>query len=946
MNVNLKSLIGRLNDTCRAALEGAAGLCLSRTNYDVEVEHILAKLLETDDTDLEKIIRHFEINRDRLNKDVSAALDRLKTGNSRTPGLSDRLPQWIQDAWLLASVEYGAAKVRSGHLVLAMMANDNFARLAREISREFNTLTISLDGFKRDFAGIVSGSAEDREATSLSETGGVSDGAPVASGVPGKTKSLDQFTEDLTAKARAGKIDPILGRDFEVRQLIDILTRRRQNNPILTGEAGVGKTAVVEGFATRIADGDVPEPLRNVAVRTLDLGLLQAGAGIKGEFENRLKSVIDEVKASPQPIILFIDEAHTMIGAGGQAGQNDAANLLKPALARGELRTIAATTWAEYKKYFEKDAALARRFQVVKVEEPDEEKAIGMMRGLVGKMEEHHNVRILDEAIVECVKLSHRYITGRQLPDKSVSVLDTACAKVAIGQGATPGAVEDATRRIQHLTSEIDSLERELATGTAHDERLDELKESRDKTQEKLDKLNEQWAREKDLTDKIRNIRIKLEMSRLDGKTNGNQQSANGSQTNGSGAIPETVVTGDGAITEPVGATAQTAGVSAENPAALSDVTAAAPAQETVDAAQLKDELKKLNAELKEVQGETPLMQPVVNGQTVAEVISGWTGIPVGKMVSDEINAVLNLADTLKERVVGQDHALTAIAERIRTSRAGLTDPKRPIGVFLLVGTSGVGKTETALALADTLYGGERNLVSINMSEYQEAHTVSSLKGSPPGYVGYGEGGVLTEAVRRKPYSVVLLDEVEKAHPDVMELFYQVFDKGQLEDGEGREIDFKNCVILLTSNVATDTIMKLCADPDTKPEPDGLIEAIRPELVKAFKPALLGRMTVAPYYPISDDILKLIIKLQLSKIAQRIFTNHKAQFTYDDSVIDAVAKRCTDVDSGARNVFNILNGSMLPEMSGEFLSRMASGEGVKNVNVGVGDDGNFVYDIK
>ncbi len=936
MNVNLKSLIGRLNDTCRTALEGAAGLCLSRTNYDVEVEHILAKLLEVDDTDFEKIVRHFEINRDRLNKDVNTALDRLKTGNSRTPGLSDRLPQWIQDAWLLASVEYGAAKVRSGHLILAMMSNENFARLAREISREFNALTTNLDGFKREFATIVSGSMEDREATSLSEAGGVSDGAPVASGVPGKSKALDQYTEDLTAKAKAGKIDPILGRDFEIRQVIDILTRRRQNNPILTGEAGVGKTAVVEGFALRISEGDVPEPLKNVAVRTLDLGLLQAGAGIKGEFENRLKTVIDEVKASPTPIILFIDEAHTMIGAGGQAGQNDAANLLKPALARGELRTIAATTWAEYKKYFEKDAALARRFQVVKVEEPDEEKAIGMMRGLLGKMEEHHNVRILDEAIVDCVKLSHRYITGRQLPDKSVSVLDTACAKVAIGQGATPGAVEDATRRIQRLTSEIDSLERELVTGAEHGERLGELKEQRSTTEEKLAALNEQWTKEKDLTEKIRNIRIKLEMSRLD-KQNGKPE------TDGNAADAQT-----GAATEPSAEYSE--GAAQENKSASGETTEAASTEaapaEKIDVEQLKTELKKLNAELKAVQGENPLMQPVVNGQTVAEVISGWTGIPVGKMVSDEINAVLKLAETLKERVVGQDHALNAIAERIRTSRAGLTDPKRPIGVFLLVGTSGVGKTETALALADTLYGGERNLVSINMSEYQEAHTVSSLKGSPPGYVGYGEGGVLTEAVRRKPYAVVLLDEVEKAHPDVMELFYQVFDKGLLEDGEGREIDFKNCVILLTSNVATDTIMKLCADPDTKPEPEGLLEAIRPELVKAFKPALLGRMTVAPYYPISDDILKMIIKLQLAKIAQRISANHKAQFTYDDSVIDAVAKRCTDVDSGARNVFNILNGTMLPEMSGEFLSRMASGDGVKNVKVSVGGDGNFVYDIQ
>lgn len=712
MNVNLKSLIGRLNDTCRGALEGAAGLCLSRTNYDVEIEHILAKLLEAEDTDFRKIMAHFEINPDRMTKDVETAMNRLKSGNSRTPGLSERLPLWIQDAWLLASVEFGAARVRSGHLILALLTNDNFGRIARDISREFNNLTTNIDSFKRDFANIVAGSAEDREATSLSETGGVSDGAPVASGVSGKTKALDQYTEDLTAKARAGKIDPILGRDFEVRQIIDILTRRRQNNPILTGEAGVGKTAVVEGFALRITQGDVPEPLRNVAVRTLDLGLLQAGAGIKGEFENRLKGVIDEVKASPQPIILFIDEAHTMIGAGGAAGQNDAANLLKPALARGELRTIAATTWAEYKKYFEKDAALARRFQVVKVEEPDEEKGIAMMRGLVDKMEEHHNVRILDEAIVDCVKLSNRYITGRQLPDKSVSVLDTACAKVAIGQGATPGLVEDSVRRIEHWTNEIESLEREQVTGGKHEERLDELKEKRTKEDDILAKLREQWEKEKELIEKIRATRQKLELSRLDGKL---EEKLAKSATAGGEAAAEEATEGE---------TAEVSETPAEAPAEKMDPK---------DIEIAREELAKLNAELKAVQGENPLMQPVVNGQTVAEVISGWTGIPVGKMVSDEINAVLNLHERLAERVIGQDHALEAIAQRIRTSRAGLTDPKRPIGVFILVGTSGVGKTETALALADSLYGGERNLISINMSEYQEAHTVSSLKGSPPG---------------------------------------------------------------------------------------------------------------------------------------------------------------------------------------------------------------------
>ncbi|MGD9589185.1 MAG: type VI secretion system ATPase TssH [Pyrinomonadaceae bacterium] len=925
MNLNLKSLVGRLNDTSRSALEGAAGLCLSRTNYDVEIEHILAKLLEQDDTDLHKIAAHFEVNIDRLTKDVSAALDRLKSGNSRTPGLSDRIPQWLQDAWLHASVDYGAARVRSGHLVVALLANERFARIAREVSKEFDH--ISLEKLQADLASITSDSAEARDAVALGEAPGVSDGAPVASGVPGKTKALDQYTEDLTAKAAAGKIDPVLGRDFEVRQIVDILTRRRQNNPILTGEAGVGKTAVVEGFALRIAEGDVPDPLKNVSVRSLDLGLLQAGAGIKGEFENRLKSVIDEVKSSPQPIIMFIDEAHTMIGAGGAAGQNDAANLLKPALARGELRTIAATTWAEYKKYFEKDAALARRFQVVKIEEPDEAKAISMMRGIADKMEAHHNVRILDEAIVECVKLSNRYITGRQLPDKSVSVLDTACAKVAIGQGATPAPVEDATRRIQNLTAEIESLEREQVTGAGHDDRLEELKAKRTATEEELATLNEQWEKEKKLVDEIRNVRIKLEMTRHEGRL---ADALAGSSTGG-------------------GETA--AAASAETDASAGDDAggaAAAPAPEAAKPADvefLKSELARLNAELKQLQGENPLMQPVVNGQSVAEVISGWTGIPIGKMVADEINAVLKLHETLRERVLGQDHALEAIAQRIRTSRAGLTDPKRPIGVFLLVGTSGVGKTETALALAESLYGGERNLISINMSEYQEAHTVSSLKGSPPGYVGYGEGGVLTEAVRRKPYSVVLLDEVEKAHPDVMELFFQVFDKGVLEDGEGREIDFKNCIILLTSNVGTDTIMKLCADPETRPEPQGIVEAVKPELNKAFKPALLGRMVTVPFYPISDEILRLIIKLQLGKIKQRIADNHGALFTYDDAVIETVAKRCTDVDSGARNVYNILTGTLLPEMSGEVLSRMASGDGISKAHVSVDKDENFVYDI-
>ena len=908
MKVNLKGLIGRLNDTCRSALEGAAGLCLSRTNYDVEIEHLLLKLMEVADTDLARVLRQYEIDSSHLSKDITRALDRLKTVNSRTPALSPRIPQLVEDAWLLASVDFGASKIRSGHLILALLANEDLARLAREISKEF--ANVSVESLRKNLSEITAGTAEDKAAVALGapSAGAAAGGEAGAAG--GKTQALDQYTVDLTAKARKGAIDPVLGRDFEIRQVIDILTRRRQNNPIMTGEAGVGKTAVVEGFALRIAKGDVPGPLKNVAVRTLDLGLLQAGAGVKGEFENRLKSVIDEVKASPQPIILFIDEAHTMIGAGGQAGQNDAANLLKPALARGELRTLAATTWAEYKKYFEKDAALARRFQVVKVEEPTEEQGIVMMRGLVESLENHHKVRILDEAVEDSVRLSHRYIAGRQLPDKSVSVLDTACAKVAIGQAATPAAIEDSQRKIDQLTVEIGVLEREASTGQDHEERLTESKAAKAAEEETLAQLKTQWDKEKAVIARIQDLRTRLESHAV-----AKSKAASG---------------GDGA------AKAAKAAASA----ATEDASTA-----SVDVDGLRAELNRLNKELEQVQGETPMMQACVTSQSIAEVISGWTGIPVGKMLADEINTVLTLKDRLEQRVIGQSHALEAISQRIRTARANLTDPRRPVGVFILVGPSGVGKTETAVTLADTLYGGERNMVTINMSEYQEAHTVSSLKGSPPGYVGYGEGGVLTEAVRRKPYCVVLLDEVEKAHPDVMELFFQVFDKGMLEDGEGREIDFKNTVILLTSNVATDTIMKLCADPETLPSPEGLTEAIRPELIKTFKPALLGRMVVVPYYPISDSVMRQIIKLQLGRIARRLEENHGAEFSYDEAVVNEVGSRCKEVESGARNADHILTRSLLPEMSGEFLSRMASGETIKRVHVGVGDAGQFRYEF-
>ena len=888
MNLNLKALVGKLNDSARKALESAAGLCLTRTHYDIDIEHVLLKLIEGVDTDVEKILRHYEVDHARLTRDLTRALDRLKTGNARTPAFSPRVPRLITEAWNLASIDFGDQRVRSGHLLLAMLGEENLARLAREISPELQK--VSVEELHKHFADLTTGTAEDEIASPA--PGDAEE--PSARG-PSKTPSLDQFTIDLTDRARKGQIDPVLGRDFEIRQMIDILTRRRQNNPILTGEAGVGKTAVVEGLALRIAAGDVPQPLRNVALKSLDLTLLQAGAGVKGEFENRLKSVIEEVKRSPQPIILFIDEAHTMIGAGGQAGQGDAANILKPALARGELRTIAATTWSEYKKYFEKDAALARRFQVVKVDEPTEDQAVAMLRGLMSTLESHHNVRVLDEAMDAAVRLSHRYITGRQLPDKAVSVLDTSCARVALGQMTTPAALEDCQRRISLIDTELGILERESLVGGNYNERLEALTKEKAEAESRLVELQKKWNEEKSRVEELRALRTKLEAHALAAKKGGDPKS-NGQLT------PEEVKA-------------------------------------------LQADIARLNEELAQIQGESPLMQVCVDSQAVAEVVSGWTGIPVGKVLKDEIQTVLSLRERLEERIIGQSHALESISQRIRTARAKLEDPRRPIGVFMLVGPSGVGKTETALALADTLFGGERNVVVINMSEYQEGHTVSGLKGSPPGYVGYGEGGVLTEAVRRKPYSVVLLDEMEKAHTDVMELFYQVFDKGMLEDGEGREIDFKNTLILMTSNAGTDTIAKLCADPDTKPEPDALADALRPDLLKVFKPAFLGRAIVVPYYPIADDIMKKIIELQLGRIQKRLFENHRARFSYDQALIDEVARRCTEVESGARNVDHILTRTLLPEISREFLARMAGGERINRVHVTVGAGGGFRYEI-
>ena len=919
MSLNLKSLVGKLTDSSRRALEGAAGLCLSRTHYDVEVEHWLMKLLEPAGSDLHRILRHFGLDPDRLLRDLDRALDQYKTGNGGRPQLAPSIEDLAREAWLISSVNLGSARIRSGALLLAALNESALRRRLLDASPMLKAVDAA--ALEANFAAIVAGAGEDREV--FSEGGAERELPEGGAAAGGASPALAKFTVDLTADAASGRIDPVLGRDPEIRQIIDILTRRRQNNPILTGEAGVGKTAVVEGFAQRIASGDVPPLLQNVVLRTLDLGLLQAGAGVKGEFENRLKQVIEEVRASARPIILFIDEAHTLIGAGGAEGQNDAANLLKPALARGELRTVAATTWAEYKKYFEKDPALSRRFQVVKVEEPTEPAAIEMMRGLTAKLEQHHGVRILDAAVQESVRLSHRYIPARQLPDKSVSVLDTACARVAIGKTAVPARIEDLRRRLDAFATELRILEREVGLGADHAERLGELAAKREAAAGELAALEVRWAEELALVEEIIALRGQLEETLAAAAPDGKPAPA----------------------AKPAAAKAAAVKPAAEKAAAKAAVKPAVKAGAVADPTALRAALNAKKSALAALQGELPLVNYEVDGQTIAEVISAWTGIPAGKMLADEIQGVLTLAERLEQRVIGQDHAMAAIAERVRTSRANLDNPSRPVGVFMLVGPSGVGKTETALALADALYGGERNLITINMSEYQEAHTVSSLKGSPPGYVGYGEGGVLTEAVRRRPYAVLLLDEVEKAHPDVMELFFQVFDKGLLEDGEGREIDFKNTLILLTSNVGSDTTMKLCADPDTIPDPAALASAIRPELLARFPAALLGRLIVVPYYPIHGQALHSIIRLQLDKIVRRLRENHRVEMRYTQQLMDQVAARCTEAESGARNIDHILTRSLLPEIAGEFLRRMAAGEAFARVSVDVDAAGAFVYTI-
>ena len=897
------TLFGKLNSLAYKAIEGATVFCKLRGNPYVELVHWVHQILQTPpDSDLRRIIAKFGIDQSRLATDLVSALDKLPRGATAISDFSPHLEEAVERGWVYASLLFGDTQVRTGYLVIGILKTPGLRHVLTGISREFSK--INVEELSDTFAKTVAGSPEDALTAQAGQVGGgVSPGetsGAIAPAAMGKQEALIRFSTDLTGKARKGEIDPILGRDEEIRQIVDILMRRRQNNPILTGEAGVGKTAVVEGFALRIASGDVPPALKDVVLRTLDLGLLQAGASMKGEFENRLKQVIDEVQVSPKPIILFIDEAHMLIGAGGSAGQGDAASLLKPALARGTLRTIAATTWAEYKKYFEKDAALTRRFQVIKVEEPSEEKAVLMIRGLSPVLEKHHKVDVLDVALVAAAALSHRYIPSRQLPDKAVSLIDTACARVAISQHATPPEVEDCRRRLSALEAELEMLERESAVGIDHESRRSQITTKRSEEKTNLERIEAHWQQEIDVVNKIQALRGKLRAPASD-----------------SGAAKESALPDD----------------------------PEKQARENEDRAKLLAELKELEKELTTIQGETPLVFPSVDEQAVASVVADWTGIPVGRMVKNEIRAVLDLADGLEKRVIGQRHALDAIARRIQTSRARLDNPSKPIGVFMLAGPSGVGKTETALALAETLYGGESNLITINMSEFQEAHTVSTLKGAPPGYIGYGEGGVLTEAVRRRPYSVVLLDEVEKAHPDVHEIFFQVFDKGMMEDGEGRMIDFKNTIILLTTNVGSDLIMNLCKDPELKPEADGIAKALRQPMLKAFPAALLGRLVVIPYYPLGDEMMKSIIRLQLSRVQARVSENQGASLYYDDAAIELIARRCTEVESGGRMVDAILTQTILPEISRHFLNRMLEGTPASRVSIGVANE-DFTYSFE
>ncbi len=908
-DISLEAVTGKLNrigyDTFLQALRQAKGA----GNRNVELAHWLLQILQGSANDLTLTADHYKLDRARLLMDLGGVVEGFRKNETEMPGIANHIVDILDRGWHYATLFFGETQIRSGHLLVAALKSTELRRAFTGLSKEF--AKIPVEELAAGYGKIWESSEEENlrpmDGSGLRAAG--TPGAEAAEGPKGTT-ALDRFSQDLTAKARQGGMDPILGRDDEIRQVIDVLMRRRQNNPILTGEAGVGKTAIAEGFAQRVASGDVPPPLKGVKVCALDIGLMQAGASMKGEFEQRLRSVIDEVQSSPTPVILFIDEAHTLIGAGGQAGTGDAANLLKPALARGTLRTIAATTWSEYRQYFEKDPALTRRFQPVQVDEPDVLRCCTMLRGLIGPMEKHHKVRISDAAIVAAVTLSSRYIPARQLPDKAVSLLDTACARVAISQSATPAAIEDARVAINALEQEKAALTADADLGTDSGKRLSEIEVEIAEKQEKLGALEAAWASELAIVEEIKALRTKL-----------------GEKAPGADPKAEAVP--------------QEANADAGAPAPEASAPTGEPAADPEDA---RAALNAKFASLGEIDPANRMIYAHVDEQSVASVVSDWTGIPVGRMVKDEIETVLNLAETLNRRVVGQGHGIGMIAKRIETNRAKLDNPNKPIGVFMLCGPSGVGKTETALALAEALYGGEQNVITINMSEFQEAHTVSTLKGAPPGYVGYGEGGRLTEAVRRKPYSVVLLDEVEKAHPDVHELFFQVFDKGQMEDGTGRRIDFKNTLIILTSNVGTDEIMSMAANGAAKPDPEAMAVSLRPALLKVFPPALIGRLVTIPYYPLSSDMLAGIVRLQLGRIGKRLAENHKATFAYDDAVVEHIVGQCNDPDSGGRMIDNIITNSMLPALSRAILNLQLEKKPLTEARVSVAD-GQFAYQV-
>ena len=903
-DISVESVTGKLNRVGYDAFIQALRQAKGAGNRNIELSHWMLHLLQKDRTDLALTADHFKLDRAKLLGDATSVVNGFRKNETEMPGISNQVADALDRGWHYATLLFGETQIRTGHLIVAMLKSLELKRALLHVSSEFGKIGADelAAGHRAIWAESEESNLRPMDGSGLAAAG--ADGTTTAPGAKGTT-ALDRFSQDLTARAKSGEMDPILGRDEEIRQIVDVLMRRRQNNPILTGEAGVGKTAVVEGFAQRIASGDVPPPLRGVKLCALDVGLMQAGASMKGEFEQRLRSVIDEVQSSPTPVILFIDEAHTLIGAGGAAGTGDAANLLKPALARGTLRTIAATTFAEYRQYFEKDPALTRRFQPIQIGEPDVATAAIMLRGLIGPMEKHHKVRVSDAAIVCAVQFSHRYIPARQLPDKAVSLLDTACARVAISQTAKPAAVEDAQVHIAALEQEKEALIRERDLGAADEERIAEIETALTSAREGLATLETEWADERKLVEEIHALRAKLA---------------------GDGKAKETAA-GD--------APAAADGAPAES---------ATPAQSAAESAeQDRTELRAKVGALEAIVPDKRMIYPHVDEQAVASVVSDWTGIPVVRMVADEVETVLKLAEILNRRVVGQAHGLAMIAKRIETNRAKLDNPNKPIGVFMLCGPSGVGKTETALALAETLYGGEQNMITINMSEFQEAHTVSTLKGAPPGYVGYGEGGRLTEAVRRRPYSVILLDEVEKAHPDVHEIFFQVFDKGVMEDGTGRRIDFKNTLIILTSNVGTDVIMQAAKGPLAE-DPEALAVELRPELLNVFPPALLGRIVTIPYFPLSPEMLGGIVRLQLGRIGKRIGENHGAAFAFDDSVVAHIVSLCNDPDSGGRVIDNIITNTILPALSREILKRSLAREEIHEAKVGVAD-GAFAYEV-